>query len=76
MASSDNIVRGAKAGGAGVAGALLLGPTFGPPAAGFAASQVFDGRKAPYMEAGVAMALGSLFLGSAASGGSSAGGVM
>lgn len=75
MSSSDNIVRGAKAGGAGVAGALLLGPMMGPPAAGFAASQVFDGRKAPYLEAGVAMALGSLFLGGGGGGGST-GGVM
>lgn len=74
MSSSDTVVRGAKAGGAGVAGALLLGPTIGPPAAGFVAQKMLDGRKAPYLAGGIAMGLGSLFL--AGTGGSSSGGVM
>lgn len=75
MSNTDTLVRGAKAGGAGVAGALLLGPTIGPVASGFVAQKMLDGRKAPYLASGVAMGLGSLFLGGAA-GGSGSGGVM
>lgn len=75
MSNTDTIVRGAKAGGAGVAGALLLGPTVGPVAGGFVAQKMLDGRKAPYLASGVAMGLSSLFL-AGQGGGGGQGGVM
>ena len=75
MPSSDTLVRGAKAGGAGVAGALLLGPTGGPILSGFVAQKMLDGRKAPYFASGIAMGLSSLFLGGGSATGGS-GGVM
>lgn len=52
------IIDGAKAGGAGIAGSLVLGPTLGPVAGGFAARQ-FVGGDTPWLQAGVAMGLAS-----------------
>lgn len=74
MASSDKLMRGAKAGGAGVAGTLVLGPVAGPAIAGYAADN-FVGGQTRYFETGIAMALGGLLIGGAATGGGS-GGVM
>ena len=60
--ASDAIIDGAKGAGAGLAGSLFLGPTFGPLAAGYAADSFMDGSTA-YTEMGVAISAASLLMG-------------
>lgn len=70
--NTNKLKRGAMAGGAGVGGAFLAGPILGPALAGFAVDNFTD-SPGPYTEAGVAMSIAGLALGSQGSAGSNKG---
>lgn len=73
--SQDKAIRGAKAGAAGAAGALFLGPTAGPVVAGFAADKAVGGQTR-YTEAGIAIGFTSFLVGTMGGGSGGNGGVM
>lgn len=70
--NTNKLKRGAMAGGAGVGGAFVAGPIFGPAIAGYAVDNFTD-VSGPFTEAGMAMSIAGLALGSNSSTGSNAG---
>jgi hypothetical protein len=70
--NTNKLKRGGMAGAAGVGGAFLAGPVLGPAVAGYAVDNFTD-MAGPYTEAGIAMSIAGLALGSQSSAGSNAG---